>query len=214
MAAVIIPGPEGRLEGKYQQINNANGIALLLHPHPEFGGSMNNKPMISLFNLFVEKQFSTVRFNFRGVGNSQGQHDGQEGELCDSASVLDWIQSLNTGTTECWICGLSFGAWIGMQLLMRRPEITRFVSIAPPAGKYDFSFLAPCPTSGIMVLGSKDTEIVQDSVPSLVKKISNDRPIDVEFAKIKNADHFFRNKENALCKKVGEYIDYVGSIEE
>ena len=97
---------------------------------------------------------------------------------------------------------------------MRRPEITRFVSIAPPAGKYDFSFLAPCPTSGIMVLGSKDTEIDQDSVPSLVKKISNDRPIDVEFAKIKNADHFFRNKENALCKKGGEYIDYVGSIEE
>ena len=55
MASVIIPGPEGRLEGKYQQINNANGIALLLHPHPEFGGSMNNKPMISLFNLFVSK---------------------------------------------------------------------------------------------------------------------------------------------------------------
>ena len=195
MASVIIPGPEGRLEGKYQQINNANGIALLLHPHPEFGGSMNNKPMIALFNLFVEKQFSTVRFNFRGVGNSQGQHDGQEGELCDAASVLDWIQSLNTGTTECWICGLSFGAWIGMQLLMRRPEITRFVSVAPPAGKYDFSFLAPCPTSGMMVLGSKDTEIAQDSVPSLVKKISNDRPIDVEFAKIKNADHFFRNDD-------------------
>ena len=68
-------------------------------------------------------------------------------------------QTFNENAQACWIAGFSFGAWIGMQLLMRRPEITGFISVAPPANLYDFSFLAPCPSSGLVITGDQD-EIV------------------------------------------------------
>jgi alpha/beta superfamily hydrolase len=70
---------------------------------------------------------------------------------------------LNPNAPQCWIAGFSFGAWIGMQLLMRRPEISGFISVSPPANIYDFSFLAPCPSSGLMVQGDQDTVVPQDS---------------------------------------------------
>src|SRR5277367_5243733 len=81
------------------------------------------------------------------------------GELSDAASALDWAQTINPEARACWVAGFSFGAWIGMQLLMRRPEVEGFISIAPPANLYDFSFLAPCPSSGLIVHGDKDAVV-------------------------------------------------------
>ena len=74
--------------------------------------------------------FTVLRFNFRGVGRSQGEYDQGVGELSDAASALDYLQSMNPNAKHCWVAGFSFGAWIGMQLLMRRPEITGFISVA------------------------------------------------------------------------------------
>jgi alpha/beta superfamily hydrolase len=93
---------------------------------------------------------SVMRFNFRGVGRSQGRYDGGIGEIGDAAAALDWMQAVNPGHGGLWIAGYSFGAFIGMQLLMRRPEISGWVSVAPPANHYDFGFLAPCPCGGLM----------------------------------------------------------------
>ena len=104
----------------------------------------------------MNRGFSVLRFNFRGVGRSQGAFDHGQGELSDAAAALDWAQSVNPDARACWIAGVSFGAWIGMQLLMRRPEIEGFISIAAMANRYDFSFLAPCPSSGLFVHGSED----------------------------------------------------------
>lgn len=85
---------------------------------------MNNKITYYMFQTFAERGFSTLRFNFRGVGRSQGVHDRGEGELAaDAAAALDWMQELNPNAPYVWVAGFSFGAWIGMQLLMRRPEI-------------------------------------------------------------------------------------------
>ena len=111
---------------------------------------MNNKVVYSLYHSFSRRGFSTLRFNFRGVGRSQGSFDSGLGELSDAAAALDWMQGHNPNATGCWIAGFSFGAWIAMQLMMRRPEINGFIAIAPPASIHDFSFLAPCPASGLM----------------------------------------------------------------
>ena len=139
MPEIILNGPEGRLEGRYQQSATPNApIALMLHPHPQHGGTMNNKVVYSLYQSFQRQGFSVLRFNFRGVGRSQGKFDRGEGELSDAAAALDWLQSWNQNAAQCWIAGFSFGAWIGMQLLMRRPEISGFISVAPPANVYDF----------------------------------------------------------------------------
>ena len=96
MPEVIFNGPEGRLEGRYQHGSQPNApIALMLHPHPQHGGTMNNKIVYSLYHNFVQRGFSVLRFNFRGVGRSQGVYDRGEGELSDAASALDWLQTYN-----------------------------------------------------------------------------------------------------------------------
>ena len=125
MPDVIFNGPEGRLEGRYQHAKRDDApVALILHPHPQHGGTMNNKVVYSLYHSFSRRGFSTLRFNFRGVGRSQGAFDSGLGELSDAAAALDWMQGHNPNATGCWIAGFSFGAWIAMQLMMRRPEIT------------------------------------------------------------------------------------------
>src|SRR5882757_9675801 len=144
MPDVMFIGPEGRLEGRYHQSKEEHApIALILHPHPQYGGTMNHKVVFSLFHVFVNRGFSVLRFNTRGVGRSQGRFDNGMGELSDAAAALDWLQTMNADAKSCWIAGYSFGAWIGMQLLMRRPEIDCFIAVAPPANSYDFGFLAP-----------------------------------------------------------------------
>ena len=160
MPDVIINGPEGRIEARYHHARGAGApMALVLHPHPQHGGTMNNKVVYTLYQCFVRRGFSTLRFNFRGVGRSQGSFDRGEGELSDAAAALDWLQTYNPNAQFCWIAGFSFGAWIGMQLLMRRPEIESFIAVSPPANIYDFSFLAPCPSSGLILQGDQDTVV-------------------------------------------------------
>ena len=157
MPEVIFAGPAGRLEGRYQPSKEKSApIALVLHPHPQFGGTMNNKIVYDLFYMFQKRNFTTLRFNFRGIGRSQGEFDHGTGELSDAAAALDWVQSLHPDSKSCWVAGYSFGSWIGMQLLMRRPEIEGFISIAPQPNTYDFSFLAPCPSSGLIIHGDAE----------------------------------------------------------
>jgi len=142
MPEVIFPGPEGRLEGRYHPQKERDApIAIVLHPHPQFGGTMNHKVVHRLHYAFYNMGFTVLRFNFRGVGRSQGEYDQGIGELSDAASALDYLQSMNNNSKHCWVAGFSFGAWIGMQLLMRRPEITGFISVSPPANMYDKVFV-------------------------------------------------------------------------
>jgi len=210
MPDVIMNGPEGRLEGRYQHGKLANApIALMLHPHPQHGGTMNNKVIYTLYHGFARRGFSVLRFNFRGVGRSQGRFDRGEGELSDAAAALDWLQTYNPNASQCWIAGFSFGAWIGMQLLMRRPEISGFVSVAPPANLYDFSFLAPCPASGLVLLGDKDEVVPPESVDKLVQKLTNQRDITIEYRPIKGANHFFNEHLEELNERLDDYLDRV-----
>lgn len=208
MPEVIFNGPEGRLEGRYSHGKTENApIALVLHPHPQHGGTMNNKIVYNLYHSFVNRGFSTLRFNFHGVGRSQGGYDDGQGELSDAASALDWLQTLNPNASDCWIGGFSFGAWIAMQLLMRRPEISGFVSIAPPANMFDFSFLAPCPSSGLILHGDNDEVVPEAAVAKLAQKLKTQKNIVVDYDVIGGAGHFFTEQFDDLNERVGTYLD-------
>jgi alpha/beta superfamily hydrolase len=208
MPEVIINGPEGRIEGRYQHSRAPNApIALLLHPHPQHGGTMNNRIVYALFRAFAKRGFSVLRFNFRGVGRSQGSFSRGEGELADAASAVDWLQTYNPNASTCWVGGFSFGAWIGMQLLMRRPEIDRFISIAPPASSHDFTFLAPCPSSGMIVQGDQDDLVPHESVQKLVNKLSHQRDIKIDYRLIPGANHFFNEHMIELDAAIESYLD-------
>ena len=208
MAEVIFNGPDGRLEGRYHQSKKPGApIAIVLHPHPLHGGNMNNRVVFIMFNNFVERGFSVLRFNFRGVGRSQGAFDNGVGELSDAAYAFDWMQQFNTNSPFCWIGGYSFGALISMQLMMRRPEIEGFVSISPPAGTEDFSFLAPCPSSGLIIHGDKDTHVPLDAVKKLAQKLDGQKNISVNLSIVKGADHFYKDNMDNLSKEVSSYLD-------
>jgi len=208
MPDVIFNGPDGRLEGRYQPGQQKNApIALILHPHPQYGGTMNNKVVYHLYQAFAGRGFATLRFNFRGVGRSQGEFDDGVGELSDAASALDWLQTYNPDAPAGWIAGFSFGGWIAMQLLMRRPEIEGFIVAAPPANHYDFSFLAPCPSSGLVINGKSDDIVPPASVQKLVDKLKQQKAIVIDHEVIDGADHFFESKLDAFNATVKTYLD-------
>ena len=207
MPEIHLNGPIGRLEARYTHNNKANAPSvLILHAHPGHGGNMNNPLSLKLHKFFSDLGFSSLRFNFRGVGKSDGEHDGSEGELADSAIALDWLQNQNQESNQYWVCGISFGAWVGMQLLMRRPEIPKFVLISPPVGKYDFNFLAPCPASGLVISAEKDNLVDNSAVLDAVKKLNKQKSIEVKHELIKSADHFFSNNEQKVIEKIKKYI--------
>lgn len=208
MREVFFNGPEGRLEGKYQEGSSPESpLALVLHPNSLEGGSMNNKVTYAMFQTFVHMGFSVLRFNFRGVGRSQGVFDGGAGELGDAAAALDWMQTLNRDAKNFWIAGYSFGAWIGMQLLMRRPEINGFISVAPPANTKDFSFLAPCPSSGLIVSGALDEQVTEASVCALADKLAGQRNTFIGYKSLPHADHSFDNNLSELSRAVRDYVN-------
>ncbi len=208
MPEVTLNGPDGRLEGRYHHSKSSNPpIALILHPHPQFGGTMNNKVVYMMYQGFARRGFSVLRFNFRGVGRSQAQFDNGQGELSDAAAALDWMQGYNPNATSCWIAGFSFGAWIGMQLMMRRPEISGFLAVAVPANAYDFTFLAPCPASGLIIHGSADQMVPQTSVDKLAQKLSNQKNISIDYRVVPGADHMFRDHMDFLTDNIENYLD-------
>ncbi|MDH3335139.1 MAG: alpha/beta hydrolase [Rhodospirillaceae bacterium] len=208
MPEVIFNGPDGRLEGRYSHSKVPGApIALILHPNPLHGGTMNNKVVYSMYQSFVKRGFSTLRFNFRGIGRSQGEFDSGIGEMSDAASALDWLQSHNPSASACWIGGFSFGAWISMQLMMRRPEINGFLSVAPPATQHDFSFLAPCPASGLIVHGDKDELVAIEDVNKLAAKLKSQKNIVIDYEVIQGCDHLFTKHMKKLNRIIEDYLD-------
>ena len=111
MPEVILTGAAGRIEGRYSPGKTETApIALILHPHPKAGGHMNNPVAVQLYHLFMKRGFAVLRFNFRGVGRSQGEFDHGTGELSDAAAALDWAQTVHPEPAGCWVAGFSFGA--------------------------------------------------------------------------------------------------------
>ncbi|MEM6625895.1 MAG: alpha/beta hydrolase [Pseudomonadota bacterium] len=208
MPEVIIPGPGGRIEARYQEAAVEGApIALILHPHPKAGGTMQDPVTITLYEMFVKRGFSTLRFNFRGVGRSQGEFDAGVSELSDAAYVLDYMEGLTENPKYCWVAGSSFGAWICLQLLMRRPEIDGFIAVAPPANHYDLAFLAPCPASGIIISGDKDVVAPPSDIERSLTKVRVQKGEVIERETVPGANHFFQNKLEELETVAATYLD-------
>lgn len=207
MPDVFFNGPAGRIEGRYTKATDPKApVALVLHPHPMYGGTMNNKVVYNTYKVLADNGFTVLRINFRGVGRSQGQFDNGIGEMTDAATALDWLQLNNPASSTNVIAGFSFGAWIAMQLIMRRPEINNFIAISPPVNKYDFSFLSPCPISGFIIQGDSDSIVSEEEVLELAHKLSKQKHISVGYKIINGGDHFFRTKLEEFTQSINDYV--------
>ncbi len=199
MQRIFFDGSEGALEGRYLHNTKKNApIALCLHPHPVHGGTMNNKSVYLLHQTFADYGFSSLRFNFRGVGQSEGQFDEGRGELLDAIAALDWLLENNPNPRYIWVAGFSFGAWIAMQLIMQRKEIERFYALGTPAGMYDFDFLDPCPIDGLFIHGRQDEITPLTGVQKLYERLADQGDIQVGLSIIEDADHFFTDHQDML----------------
>lgn len=170
---------------------------------------MNNRITYAMYQSFQRLGCSVMRFNFRGVGRSQGRYDGGIGEIGDAAAALDWMQAVNPNSAGLWISGYSFGAFIGMQLLMRRPEISGWVSVAPPANHYDFGFLAPCPCGGLMIHGDTDELVPEPAVRKLVDKLNTQKGVHVDYRVFAGADHIFAEHADAVSEALEDHVGKV-----
>ena len=208
MPEIIINGPEGRIEARFMPASEPTApVALILHPEPDKGGTMNDRITIAMYKHFQERGFSVLRFNFRGVGRSVGQYDNGEGELADAATALDWLEAQCPNTKGCWIAGFSFGAWIGMQLMMRRPEVSGFVVASLPARDKDFSFLAPCPSSGLVLHGVANTVVPPSCVDELIENIQTQQGKKIDLRLIDGANHLFTSHIDEVVAEMRDYLD-------
>jgi len=204
---IFIPGPSGRIQAKYfKNKNHGAPVALVLQPHPQYGGTMNNRIVYETYNCFYKNKFSVIRINFRGVEKSDGIFDNGQGELSDAAAALDWIERENPGYSQCWVAGFSFGSLICMQLIMRRPEVNKFIALSPQPNVYDFTFLAPCPISGLIVYGKNDELVPEESILTLKKRLIIQKNIEVKFDLISGANHFYKKKEKELANSINQYL--------
>lgn len=208
MAEVFFAGPCGRLEGRFYRSENPTApLVLVLPPDPKQGASMNNKVTYTLFQAFAGLGFSVLRLNYRGVGASAGQMDGSgAGELADAIAALDWLQSLDSDGNKCWIAGYAFGAWIGAQLMMRRPEIQGFVFATPCVNRNDFNFLTPCPASGLIIQGTDDVVVNESVVARLAEQLDDNPSVNVAYVPLKGVDHLYTNKLKDLYNTVLDVV--------
>ena len=146
---LLIPGPAGQLELMIdlpEPGQERAGVAVVCHPNPPDGGTLHNKVVTMAARALSELGLAAVRFNFRGVGQSQGSFDQGRGETLDLLAVTDWVRKVRPNDA-LWLAGFSFGSWVALQGARHLP-VKQMISIAPPVGLREFAGVLPPPCRG------------------------------------------------------------------
>jgi alpha/beta superfamily hydrolase len=200
---LFIPAPHGQLEAilKEPRAGELRGVALVLHPHPLFGGTMHNKVVFRAAAALNDAGLITLRLNFRGVGQSTGEHDEGRGERDDVRAGLDYLAE-SYPNQEITLCGFSFGARVGLDVGIDDARVARLISIGTPVNNYDFSFLEQGRKPILFVQGDRDEYGDIERLRGLVAKIK--APIELKV--IKGAGHFFDDQLDELKRAISEWI--------
>ena len=198
---LFVPSPHGRLEAILKAPPGPlRGVALVLHPHPLFGGTMHNKVVFRAASALNDAGLLALRINFRGVGQSTGEHDEGRGERDDVRAGLDYL-AMNYPAQEITLCGFSFGARVGLEVGIGDDRVRRLISIGTPVDKYDFSFLEQCRKPILFVQGDRDEFGAVERLRDLVAVIEG--PVKLQI--VKAAGHFFDDQLNELKAAITEW---------
>ena len=204
----LLEGPAGPLEAvlEYPRGTEPGAVAVVCHPHPVYGGTLNNKVAFTLARAAVESGAAALRFNFRGVGKSAGEFDHGLGEAKDLEAAERWLAGRWPGL-PVWRMGFSFGA----AMALKRTAVTPcgiLVTVAPPAGRFaDYGFDASAPQAGRWLLVQGDADEVVDSGAVLAWARSLARPPRIEV--VEGAGHFFHGNLTVLRKRVVSFLEKV-----
>ncbi len=198
----LIRGPEGQLEILVSEPTEEkrSAWAIVCHPHPLYGGTMHNKVVSTLAKTYHTMGATTVRFNFRGVGRSEGSFDHGNGELDDLMAVIDWVQQAGM-KREIWLAGFSFGAFIAAKAAAQLP-VNKLVTVAPAVQHFPMSEIAPIICPWVLVQGERDDVVLPDAVFEWAEN-RDPKPIIIRFPE---AGHFFHGQLSELRERITEAL--------
>ena len=181
------------LEGLLSRGEGDRGV-VISHPHSLYGGEMGNHVVGIIQEVLAGKGWTTLRFNFRGVGRSQGEYDEGVGEQEDVRAAVRYLQAL--GIKEIFLAGYSFGAWVNARAALDLPEVAGSILVSPPQAMMDFSFLKDDSKTRLVIAGQRDDYGPVEEIMKIVEKMNPSPPVKI----IPGADHFFSGSTADLAK--------------
>ncbi|MHA1784932.1 MAG: alpha/beta hydrolase [Candidatus Helarchaeota archaeon] len=197
-----------KLEGiihEPEQISRRLPAIIVLHPHPLYGGTMYNNVVEAICEGAIENNIISLRFNCRGVGNSQGENPSEENGIRDTLSAIDYLYSEveSIDKENIGFCGYSWGSKVGLEAAYNNPKIRYLIAISPPLALFSFDFLKKTRKAKYLIVGSQDQFCPIEKFNDLWKKL--EEPLDHDV--IDDADHFYWGYEFELKNKVFDFIN-------
>ncbi|HZS45082.1 MAG TPA: alpha/beta fold hydrolase [Blastocatellia bacterium] len=199
---LFIPGPAGRLEAIFKSVDeNDSRVAIVAHPHPVYGGTMHNKVVYRTAQALNQCGISTYRFNFRGVGLSDGSYDEGKGERDDLRAVIDYVID-KFPDRELIIGGFSFGAWVGLDVGCHDKRVSTLLGIGTPVRILEINDLSKCDKPKLFVQGTLDEYGPLSDIEQWYQGLSEPK----QLVRIKDADHFFDGHLEELMTAIRDYF--------
>ena len=203
-AALVLSGPAGGLQAQVEfpepGVAACPVVAVVCHPLPTGGGTMDNKVVTMVARSLRELGITTVRFNFRGTGQSQGGFDHGAGETADLAAVVAWVHAQRPGDA-LWLAGFSFGSYVSLRMNAALAP-TALISIAPPVGRWDFAHVPVPAMPWLVVQGDEDELVDANAVQAWVE--ASGAP-DATLQRLPGTSHFFHGKLLDLRTRVQDW---------
>jgi alpha/beta superfamily hydrolase len=202
---LFIPTSHGRLEAIYRpRTNQAERVALALHPHPKYGGTMHNKVVFRAAKALNECGFETLRFNFRGVGQSTGDYDEGRGECDDARDALNYLLESQPNAREVLVTGFSFGSIVGLKVGCSDERVTGLIAIGAPIRMSNLDFIKSCRKPKLFVHGTEDELAPFAPLEAFLSTLPPDN--NLRFTPIPGAGHFFDDHAAELMQAVKNYV--------
>lgn len=210
MSDIMIGGGAGGIVGSYTAYKSPTGrppTVLFFSQQLDHGSALHAQVAGAMIESFKKCGFSVLSIVFNRTSASSSKSDDGLTELSDAAAALNWLRLQGFESDQVWVSGFSFGSWIATQLMMRRPEIVKFVIASPPIEKHDFNFLSPCPIPGLVIQGDRDSFAPEDKVKSLHSRMCRQKVSKVKYAVVSDGDHFYRDQLDELRSLMDSYIN-------
>jgi hypothetical protein len=198
-----LDGPAGKLEALLWTVPARDPVmaALVCHPHPLYGGTLHNKVVFHAARTLHRLGVPVLRFNFRGVGLSEGAHDNGRGEASDARAALDWLAQEFPGR-PLLLAGFSFGAWVGLRVGCNDARVTHLVGLGIPVNSSDLSYLRGCAKTKLFLHGRRDEHGDAGQVQSLFAEL----PEPKRLVFVEDADHFFTGHLDQMSAALHDWL--------
>ncbi len=196
---VQIPNQSIQLDGMMQAKDSRRAV-VITHPHPLYGGDMDNPVVRAIAKSFADNGFATLRFNFRGTGKSTGMYDEGQGEQSDVRAALAFLSA--EGYHRCWLAGYSFGAWVNAAVVSHGYAVQDHVMVSPPVAFLSFDAIAGMPSTGLIVTGEADDIAPAGLIMAHIHRWDQNIRLDV----IPGCDHFYSGYLSRLREHLHAYI--------